>query len=427
MRVLLSAYACEPGQGSEASVGWNSVRQIARHHDVWVLTRMNNRAAIEGALQKAPMPRVQWAYLDLPRWLSFWKKRQRGIRLYYCLWQLQAYLVARRLHRQVGFQLVHHLTFVNYWLPTFLALLPVSFVWGPVGGGESAPRSFLRSFSWRGRMHELLRDLARSIAHWNPFVRLSARRSALALATTQETAAKLCSLGCRNVGVFSQLGLVDDEIRQLEVGSKDPSNTFRLISIGNLLHLKGFHLSLRAFAAFHAHFPDSEYWLIGDGPERQRLERLSRRLGISKSVTFWGEIPRCEVLRRLGECDVVVQPGLHDSGGLVCLESLAAGRPVICLDLGGPAGLVTDETGIKIPADTPEQSIRDLAAACERLASDPDLCRRLGAAGQLRGKEHFLWEKKGEFLREIYESVAAIPEALSPAAALELVGETRDR
>jgi glycosyltransferase involved in cell wall biosynthesis len=331
------------------------------------------------------------------------------------------------LHRQVGFQVVHHLTFVNYWLPTFLALLPVPFIWGPVGGAESAPRSFLRSFSWRGRIHELLRDCARGLAHLDPFVRLSARRSVLALATTQETADKLRSLGCRNVGVFSQLGMVDEEIRQLAVGSKNHTSTFRFISIGNLLHLKGFHLSLRAFAAFHAQFPESEYWLIGDGPERRRLERLAGRLGINQSVIFWGEIPRCEVMQKLAECDVVAHPGLHDSGGLVCLEALAAGRPVVCLDLGGPASLVTDETGIKVPADTPEQSIEDLAAAFVRLAADPNLRARLGAAGQLRVKEHFHWEKKGEFLRAIYESVAALQYAVSPAVALELVGETRDR
>jgi len=421
VRVLLSAYACEPGQGSEAGVGWNSLRQVARYHDVWVLTRRNNRAAIESVLQREPMPRVHWVYIDLPRWLSFWKKGQRGIRIYYCLWQARAYFVARRLHREIGFQVVHHVTFVNYWMPTFLALLPASFVWGPVGGGESAARSFLSSFSWRGRVHEILRTCARAIAHWDPFVRLAARRSALALAATPETASKLRTLRCRNIGVFSQVGLVDEEIRQLEVIAKNRGTGFRLISIGNLLHLKGFHLGLHAFAAFHTQFPESQYWLVGSGPERQRLERLARRLGVRQSVTFWGDIPRCEVLQKLGECDVLVHPSLHDSGGLVCVEAMAAGRPVVCLDLGGPACLVTDETGIRVRADAPAQSIQDLSAALARLAADPDLRARIGKAGQQRVREHFNWDKKGEFLREIYESVAAMPKAARLAARPELV------
>ena len=154
MKVLLSAYACEPGKGSEPGVGWNWVRQIARFAEVWVITRANNRPVIEQALEREPLPNVHWVYFDLPRWARFWKKGQHGVHLYYYLWQIGIYFLAKRLHREVGFDLVHHVTFVNYWMPSFLSLLPPPFVWGPVGGGESAPKAFYRTFSWRGRLYE---------------------------------------------------------------------------------------------------------------------------------------------------------------------------------------------------------------------------------------------------------------------------------
>ena len=130
LKILISAYACEPGKGSEPGVGWNNVEQAARFYHVWVMTRSNNRALIEEALAAQPMPNVHWIYLDLPHWASFWKKGQRGIHLYYSLWQILAYRKARRLHHDVGFDLAHHVTFVNYWLPIFLPLLPIPFVWG---------------------------------------------------------------------------------------------------------------------------------------------------------------------------------------------------------------------------------------------------------------------------------------------------------
>ena len=114
--------------------------------------------------------------------------------------------------------------------------------------------------------------------------------------------------------------------------------------------MKAFHLGLRAFAQFHRQLPESEYWIIGDGPERKGLERLARQLGVAESVRFWGWLPRPEALRLLAECDVLVHPTLHDSGGWVCLEAMVAARPVVCLDLGGPGVQVTDETGIKLPA-----------------------------------------------------------------------------
>jgi hypothetical protein len=94
MKVLLSAYACEPGKGSEPGVGWNWVRQIAPFAEVWVITRSNNREAIEKALAEEPLPNVHWVYFDLPRWARFWKKGQRGVHLYYYLWQVGIYFLA---------------------------------------------------------------------------------------------------------------------------------------------------------------------------------------------------------------------------------------------------------------------------------------------------------------------------------------------
>jgi len=402
MKVLLSAYACEPGEGSEPGIGWNWVCQIARFAEVWVITRSNNREAIEKALAEEPLPNVHWVYFDLPRWARFWKKGQRGVHLHYYLWQVGIYFLARRLHRQMGFDLIHHVTFGNYWLPSFLDLLPVPFVWGPVGGGESAPWAFYRTFSRRGKIYEFLRDIARWIGEHDPFTRMIARKAVIALATTIETAKRLTSLGARKVEVLSQVALPSAEIVELSSFPPHLSSPFRLISLGRLLHWKGFHLGLQAFARLVQDFPDSEYWIVGDGPERKNLEQLARKLGIIDKVRFWGALPRSEALKKLAECDVLVHPSLHDSGGWVCVEAMAAGRPVICLDLGGPALQVTEETGFKIPAYAPEQEIEDMAKAMKRLAQDSGLRVRMGEEGRKRVWESFSWERRGKEIQEIY-------------------------
>jgi glycosyltransferase involved in cell wall biosynthesis len=405
MKVLVSAYACEPGKGSEPGVGWNHVRQIGRFHDVWVVTRCNNRSTIERALAREPMPNVCWVYFDFPRWASVWKKGRRGMYFYYCFWQIGTYFTARRLHRKVQFDLAHHVTFVNYWRPTLLPLLRIPFVWGPVGGGESTPRSFWRAFSMRGRIHEILRHHARKLGELDPFVRLAARRAATALATTDQTEMRLRALGCRNVCVLSAVGLPEEELRELIALPLRQSTPFRVLSLGNLVHHKGLEFGLHAFARFHARFPESEYWLIGDGPERKRLERLTRRLALDGAVVFWGEVPREQVFTALAKCDVLLFPALHESGGCVSLEAMAAGRPVICLDLGGPALQVTENTGIKIPAVSPDHIIHDLADALARLASDPAVRIQLGLAARQRVQEHFNWDKKGHRLSEVYSQL----------------------
>jgi glycosyltransferase involved in cell wall biosynthesis len=394
LKILVSAYACEPGRGSEPGVGWNWARQLARQHEVWVITRPNNRGPIEAALAREPNPNLHFVYSDLPRWARFWKRGALAVRPYYYLWQAAAYFTARRLARRVQFDLAHHVTFVKYWAPSFVALLDTPFIWGPVGGGESAPRAFQAAFSLHGKLYNMARNAARALAGLDPFLALTARRARLGLATTEETAQRMRSLGCRNVHVFASIGLSDDDLAELAQAPVRAKGPFRIVSLGNLLQLKGFDLALQAFAQFVRDGYSGEYWLIGDGPERRRLEALAASLGVSGRVRFWGQLKRPQALERLAECDVLAHPSLHDSGGCVCLEAMAAARPVVCLDLGGPALKVTSETGIKIPARNPKQAIADLTLAFETLASNPALRARMGEAGRARVRRDFHWDHK---------------------------------
>jgi glycosyltransferase involved in cell wall biosynthesis len=84
------------------------------------------------------------------------------------------------------------------------------------------------------------------------------------------------------------------------------------------------------------------------------------------------------------------------------VEAMAAGRPVICLDLGGPALQVTEETGFKIPAYAPEQVIEDMAKAMKRFAQNSKLRVRMGEEGRKRVWESFSWEQRGKEIQEIY-------------------------
>jgi glycosyltransferase involved in cell wall biosynthesis len=203
--------------------------------------------------------------------------------------------------------------------------------------------------------------------------------------------------------VHPEFGMTPKEMEYFKCLPAKPSGPFRLISIARLLHWKGFHLSLRAFAKFQASYPDSEYWIVNDGPEAGRLRAHARQMGVQERVVFWGHLPTLEdVYRKLAECDVLVHPALHEAFGNVCLEAMAAGRPVICLDLGGPALQVTEDTGIKVPAMSPSQVVDDLAAALVRLAQDPALRIRMGCAARERVEEHFNWDKKGDWLAGIY-------------------------
>jgi glycosyltransferase involved in cell wall biosynthesis len=403
LKVLISAYACRPGMGSEPGVGWNTAKELAKHHKIWVLTRLDNRPTIEAELAENPIPELNFVYFDLPGF-SWWKRGLQGVHLHYYLWQIKAYFVARQLHREVGLDIIHHVTYVRYSSPSFLALLPVPFIWGSVGGGEFAPKAFWKDFSLRGKVYEILRKLVHQLGEWDPFTRLTARKSFLVRATTEDTAKRLYSMGAKNVQIFSESGLSQDVIDCLAQCCMSNTTSIRFISMARLLHWKGLHLGLQAFA--QAELPaNAEYWILGEGPERKRLQALAEKLKITEQIKFWGRLPRDETLDKLSQSHVLLHPSLHDSGGWVCLEAMAAGRPVICLDLGGPGIQVTEKTGFKIPAKAPEQAIADMAEVMTRLAKDPALRLQMGQFGQDYVNQFYSWEAKALIFGQAYQEI----------------------
>ncbi len=403
MKVLISAYSCEPGRGSERGVGWNVAYEVAKHNEVWVLTRPDeSREAIEAELVANPLPNLHFVYFTLPFWQDSMRLGQSGaMQIHYYLWQIQAYFVARKLHRKIGFDLAHHVTFVKYSAPSLLSLLPIPFVWGPVGGGESAPPKFWKDFSFRARLYEWARDIFRNTGQRDPMVGMTIRNSAVVRATTDDTAKRLYQMGATTVQIVPEVGLLDEEIAALNQYPLPASQPIRFISMGRLLHWKGFHLGVQAFAK--ANLTDAEYWLVGEGPEMDNLKHLAETGGVTDKVKFLGRLPREETLECLGESHVLVHPSLHDSGGWVCIEAMASGRPVICLNLGGPAIQVTEQTGFKLSAQDPDQVIRDMASVMQKLAHNPNLRIQMGKAGRQWVNENFSWKVVGERLNSLYK------------------------
>lgn len=408
MKVLISAYACEPNMGSELGIGWNWALQAAREHEVWVLTREENPGEIEGELARNPQPNLRFIFHDLPRWAEMLTRNSVGIQLYYLLWQLTAIKVVKSHHRRIGFDLVHHVTYGTIRFPSPLAWLNVPFIWGPIAGGEEAPRALLSTFDLRARIWEELRLLNNRLSRWDPLVRYTSSRATAIVAVTEETRLRVSTGHRHKAHVIPAIGMDEPEsetiIDSVRISAKDNGDCpLKLIYVGRLLDWKGVHLGLHAMAATRSRGISTEMTILGDGPARSRLENLCGSLGLDDVVRFEGNVPRNSALDLLVQSSVMIFPSMHDSGGFAVLEAMQAELPVVCLDLGGPALAVTDETGIRISAHKVEQVVSDLAAAIELLARDSDMRIQMGRAGRERVRSEYAWSKKGNEINALYQ------------------------
>ena len=408
-RVLVTAFACCPPEGAQFTggedlLGWNLVKQIARFHEVSVLTHALTREDIERTLAEEPLPSARFVYVGLPRWLQPLMQIQGGIQVYSYFWQLRAYIVAKRLHREHAFDLAHHVTYANDWMASFIgALLPVPYVRGPGGGAHQVPKLLLREYQVGGRLWEWVRGIGQQIFRCDPFfIRGQARARAL-LVCNREAWDALPRVWQEKAVLFPVNGIGTNDIECLRTEpAVTPRRPFRVLSAGKLMSLKGFSLAIKAFKRFSEGSADVQLEIIGDGPDEPRLFSLIESLGLGGRAQLLPWKRRTEFLRSLAACDVFLFPSLRDGGGAVVIEAMAAGKPVVCLDLGGPGLHVTEERGMKVKVGHPEHVIAELAGALERLYHDHELRRRMGEAARRRAEMLYRWDRLGERLRDIY-------------------------
>ncbi len=371
MKVLVSAYACQPGRGSEPGVGWNFAKELSRRHDVTVLTRANNRPDIEACGEKW-VRGVRWLWYDPPRRLTFWKRGGRGVQLFYLLWQLGSARRIRRLFRPGDFDVVHHITFGKYWIPSFLGSFGPPLVFGPVGGGDETPPVFRRSFSLRGRCSEWGKKLAERLGcllFWPAY-----RRMSLAVAATEQTAEKLRRFVRCPVVVHPQSAISPEDAALLRdiAGKERRPNPPVFTTACRLEHWKAVDLAIRAFPAVRQRLPGATLNILGHGPEEQRLRRLAKDLGVEEFVRFPGRLPRLEdVYRAMASSTALVHPALHESFGQACLEAVALGVPFVGWDHGGP-GLIASLCGLRsVPLPKTPDDLAGFAEAMVAAASAP--------------------------------------------------------
>jgi glycosyltransferase involved in cell wall biosynthesis len=400
MKILMSAFSCGPGQGSEPGVGWNMALETARlGHEVVVLTQTEFQADIERELATGTLPANLRFDIFMPAWLE--TLRDVGLKhgfesstwhVVSVLWQFCALLRARRSYKEADFDLIHHVTLCGIRHPTLLARLGLPTVIGPIGGGEKAPMALRKSLLWRDWCTDLLRDAHSCALRADPMTRSAFRDAELILLRTEESLVAVPPR-YRNK-VFVNVGLGLGEIVETKVVPRAPGESFKVLYAGRLLYWKGIHLAIRALASARSQGTDATLTLVGSGPARRDLEELARELGVTAHMMWRGQVSRRELLGMYSRYQAFMFPSLHDAGGMAILEALAHGLPVICLALGGPGKMVDETCGCVIPVANrrEDQCVAALGAEIVALAANED--RRLALSrGAIARSREFSWAK----------------------------------
>jgi phosphatidylinositol alpha-1,6-mannosyltransferase len=177
-----------------------------------------------------------------------------------------------------------------------------------------------------------------------------------------------------------------------------------ILTVAGLIPLKGVDRILTALGRLRAG-QDFTFVICGEGPESRNLETLAAELGLADRVVFTGRVDRETVARYFAACDVFVLASIVEAAGNVLFEAMAAGRPVVCTDAGGPAEYVSDgETGFVVPVGDD----RAIATRLEQLLDNPSLADQLGREGRRRTIDQFDYRRMITDLLDLYREALEI-------------------
>lgn len=179
-------------------------------------------------------------------------------------------------------------------------------------------------------------------------------------------------------------------------------NGKRIISISNLKKTKGIDLNLGAISYLVRKYPDLEYYIIGDGEERNNLEDLRDQLNLKDNVFFLGEMDHSQAMQKLAEVDIFSLPSWQEGFGVAYIEAMSQGKPVIGVQGEGIYDVVDHgRNGLLVQP----QDVDSVINALDTLLSDPALAKSLGEAGRKTVLEGYTWEQNARKTVEVYKQL----------------------
>ncbi len=407
LRILLLGPDCNPEEVCISYVTYSHAAALAQLHDVTLVAR----ETVEDALRRAKAPFRAIEIVRTPRldrvyaWIfakilknNYDSQARTALGYPFSLaFEWQAWRQLRRRIFAGEFDVVLRLVPMTPSLPSPFAFLlrkgPIPFVIGPLNGGLPWPPGF----SQLDNQKEWISGL-RNMYRFLPFARSTYRHAAAIIAASSQTYSEFAAY-CEKLFFVPEPGIARS-LCSADSRSSEPGAKLELIFVGGLVPRKACDLALRAAAPL-LRSDVARLTVVGDGPERNRLELLVKSLEIEKAVSFCGWISHAEVLSRMRSADVFVFPTLRDNGAGVVFEALATGAVPVVVDFGGPGDIVHPNVGYTVPLSNESEIVSQMEKILTDLAGNRELLNRLRQQGMSYARERLTWDAKAQSTTQV--------------------------
>lgn len=415
MKILLSAFVCHPEKGSEEGIGWNWLKELSKENQIYALIScfLDQEEPVRAAVSKLPyQDNIHLVFIPMPQ-------GSRGVSSLFPLfkfynlcveWQKQALVEAEKLLKEVDIDIIHHVTYGSWTIPSFLWQLPKPFILGPVTGSQKIPLVGYLFLPSKGIIQELVRMAYFFWVRLTSFAsRNAVEKAEIVLCGNLETLNEICSMRTpEETFLMSDTGvpcLPELSGKNNDLGKEyNDSYSISLLWAGLIEPRKNFGLLLQALQIL----PAGISWKLlvaGSGSLLPYWKKKVSQMGLQSKIEFLGQVPYGHMCEYYQTADIFVFPSLREGSPTVILEAMAYKLPVIGLNLNGTATVLSNGCGVLIDVGNRKQIINDFANAITSLSKDQNLRREIGERGYERVKSLYTWEERGRKMTSLYQKV----------------------
>ena len=419
LKILINAYACSPGMGSEPGMAWNWVSNLAKFCELYIITEGEFRDRIEEVVPTLEQGKnMHFYYNPVSEEIRkmCWNQGDWRFYKYYKEWQWKTYLMAKDICKVEKMDVLHQLNMIGFREPGYLWKLSqengVPFVWGPVDAKDKFPVAYLDGASLKTKLFMRLKNFLTGIQlRYSGRVRAAAHQASVifsASSNSQRSFKKYMGIDSpllNETGCYMEestlMGKTDGEIENLPIKDKTSKETFDVLWVGKMDFRKQLALALRSIAECAQ--PKMRLHIVGGG-NAESYHILTSELGIENQCVWHGAVSHEEVQNLMQESDMFFFTSVAEGTPHVVLESIGNHLPVVCFDTCGQGDSVNESVGRKIALSHPSQSAHDFARILNELEGNRALLKQLSENCKQRQME-LSWEVKARKVVEEYKRI----------------------